>query len=266
MKYLGGKTFIREWIRDVILSRISDPLQLRYIEPFVGSAAVWTIMACLFKEAVGFDGHKDLVLFLNAVRSGWKPPADITFKEYEKLRSAPPSPLRGYVGFMCSFGGKFFHGFYKNAWCTDEDERMIQNLRTIDRLERDLSLCPPLKCLDFSDVKAGKGDVVYCDPPYVNTEKYSLPFDTYLFWKKAKDWVRNGALVFVSEAVAPDDWCIAAERTRKAILSFDKDMRRNPVTRVERIYVHESQADSALLLRHQKWLMKRKDLPWAPIG
>jgi site-specific DNA-adenine methylase len=48
--------------------------------------------------------------------------------------------------------------------------------------------------------------VVYCDPPYANTEGYSAvgAFDGAAFWGWCRMQARRGRVVYVSEYVAPD--------------------------------------------------------------
>jgi len=49
------------------------------------------------------------------------------------------------------------------------------------------------------------GFVVYCDPPYANTElRYKKnKFDTEKFWKTIKKWKTYGNYIFVSELTCP---------------------------------------------------------------
>lgn len=241
MKYLGGKTLIVPWVREHVLSRVSEPLSCVYVEPFVGSATVWTAMAPLFASAAGYDGHPDLVLLHRALRDGWRPPR-VTRETYDEYRWAEPSALRGYLGFFCGFGGIWYRCFAGDLprW----DERELENMWVTARLTAALRRCPPVEHRDYRDVVVGGRDVVYADPPYSGTESYGgVSFDSYRFWAIAAGWVRSGALVVVSESRAPGNWVCVAERTRIGLLAYRSNGggRFSPV-RHERLFVHESQA------------------------
>ena len=57
---------------------------------------------------------------------------------------------------------------------------------------------------DYCEIEITADDVVYCDPPYANTQRYNTKkFDSLAFW----DWVRSKPFpIFVSEYHAPDDF------------------------------------------------------------
>jgi len=75
-------------------------------------------------------------------------------------------------------------------------------------LHVDLAALPRVRILwgDFLAVSPIGGIVVYCDPPYANTTGYkgAPPFDHAVFWRRAVEWARAGAVVYVSEYRAPD--------------------------------------------------------------
>jgi len=51
--------------------------------------------------------------------------------------------------------------------------------------------------------------ILYCDPPYANTTKYSTSFNSNKFWEWCDDMISYGYKVYVSEYNAPDSWeCI----------------------------------------------------------
>ena len=68
--------------------------------------------------------------------------------------------------------------------------------------------------MDYTDYEFREGDVVYCDPPYKNTENYrhtKEKFDHDRFW----EWVRTRDYpVYVSEYSAPDDFVSIFEKKR----------------------------------------------------
>jgi hypothetical protein len=100
MRYLGGKVHAARWVARAI-ERVRGNRE-KYLEPFIGSAAVFSRVAQTFDHALGSDLHEDLVLLLNAVAAGWVPPEHVTREQYEALRRAEPSPLRRFVGSLGS--------------------------------------------------------------------------------------------------------------------------------------------------------------------
>lgn len=243
MKYLGGKNQIADWIGEQVLANTVS--RKRYVEPFVGSAAIWMELAPQFPEALGSDAMPDLVLYLNAARSGWVPPSRVTEDDYEALRRAEPSALRGHVGFNVSWGGMWFRGY------GGYEGRDAQGAAVTRAMGRRLRRCPPVKCACYLEVEVGAGDVVYCDPPYADTEPYrwlGKSFCSYEFWGRAAEWVRAGAEVIVSEESAPNNWVEVAQLSRKALAAYTPRDGRLDRDRVERVYAHESQVSGKMVL------------------
>ena len=123
----------------------------------------------------------------------------------------------GYIGFISSFGGKFFNGFSQNSERDYYKERaknlykQIPLLTGIDFILQDYSKINVTNC------------VLYCDPPYANyktSEIYNKNFNTEQFF----DWCREQSKynhVFVSESVLPDDFKIVwKDETAKAGLTL----------------------------------------------
>jgi hypothetical protein len=250
MKYLGGKRQIAGRVEEQILARSVS--RDRYVEPFVGGASIWTRLAPRFREAHGSDAHPDLVLYLNALRDGWVPPVEMPREEYDALRVAEPSALRGHVGFNYSFGGMWFRGWQGDLRDGKGRTRMEDGYRAALRDAPLLARCPPILRLDYRQVEVRPGDVVYCDPPYHATEEYDVGFCSYAFWAVASRWARLGATVVVSEETAPDDWVAVWSYARATMIGYDpRTGERNPSPRSERIFVHESQVTASDRTRHK---------------
>lgn len=111
-----------------------------------------------------------------------------------------------------------------------------ERLQSLERLERLQSL--QRLNIDYRDVPLPEDCVVYCDPPYANTEQYGIEisrFDSDAFWAWARDCKRP---LFISEYNAPDDFVPIAEFAHRARASRNKN---NAVT--ERLFVHKTQYD-----------------------
>lgn len=70
---------------------------------------------------------------------------------------------------------------------------------------------------DYQDVKIPEGAIIYCDIPYIcsdRKERYGVHFDYDRFYK----WARERENIFISEYQMPNDFiCIAAQK-RKTVL------------------------------------------------
>lgn len=205
MQYLGGKTRIATHISEV-LSTFSET-RSTYVEPFLGGGSVAALTAPRFSRAIVADVVPDLVMLWQAAISGWTPPDDITEQEWAALRKAEPSALRGFAGFACSFGGKWFAGYARDP------RKRLTFAQTGGR-----GLLRKAECLANAEIRqadyhelaylAGPDSVVYCDPPYAGTTGYGAVggFDSREFWAEMSKWSSAGAAVFVSEYTAPPGW------------------------------------------------------------
>lgn len=242
MKYSGGKSRSARRIAEVI--RAERGRRGVLISPFVGGAAVETRLAGDFGQMLLCDLSPDLILLWQAVLGGWLP-HPICEREYESLRDQAPSALRGFAGFGCTFGGKWFGGYGRNSPAQAHRNggaltAAEQSVRVLARDQKRLSgTRVTARCCDYrdlsGDVMAGAGDVVvYADPPYFGTLGYAATraFCHETFWQVMREWTALGALVFVSEETAPPDWtCVWSADVAGS-------MDRNDSRRVEKLFRH----------------------------
>jgi len=217
---MGGKMRIGKQLAGIIQNL--NPVV--YAEPFCGVFSVGKHIKC--KSRTASDIHPDLILLLQAVQKGWEPPTKISEDTYNKLRHAEPSPLRGFVGFGCSFYGKLFGGFARDPSMNDFGTIAKANLLKLAPLIQDVEFC----CRSYKDLDED-ADVIYCDPPYKGSTNYSCgEFDHDEFW----DWVRSRKQsVLVSEYTAPADIQMVWQ---KAVTTTMKDKTGRGCARVERLY------------------------------
>lgn len=216
MRYLGGKTKLSRHITKVMLD--STDSREKYIEPFVGGGSVLTSMAHHFAHTEASDTHEDLILLWKGLQDGsFDPPSELTDEEYQELKASPPSALRGFVGFGCSFGGKFFGGRSRGGGRNHVDESRRNVLKQIPLIEG-----VNFVQQSYEAVEVHSGDVIYCDPPYEKTTKYAgtETFDHKKFWEVVQNWAEQGAHVFVSELAAPEGWECVWQQERS--ISVDK--------------------------------------------
>lgn len=222
MRYLGGKSRQARHIAQV-LRHLRSQSNGNYYEPFIGGASVFDIAAPMFEQVEASDIHLDLMMMWQSTAGGWwVPPSVVSAETYVELRDAEPSALRGFVGFGCSYGGKWFGGYarervdYKHTGdiCGASRSSVLKsslimrnsNARLLRR--------------SYADLDPKPGSMIYCDPPYAGTTGYSdtESFDHSLFWDTARSWALVGCLVLVSEYSAPENIPVVWERSaRKSV-------------------------------------------------
>lgn len=253
IQYLGGKSRISKQISEVIIDEISrrkepnsslDCVSNRerereresngcLISLFCGSCAVESKLAPHFKSVICNDNHKYLVALWQALQDGYELPEVISEEMYKSIRdNKDDNPaLTGFVGFGCSFGGKFFGGYARNKTGTNyaaQSKRSI--LKDFANLQDAV-----FTCNDYKDVVIPAGSVVYADPPYGNTTGYtSGKFNTEEFWKYMRK-ISKDNMVFISELNAPDDFKCIWERPFTRTLDRNKN---NQFKVVEKLFIH----------------------------
>ena len=202
----------------------------------MGGGAVTQHLAQKFKRVYASDAHEDLMLMWQAVQDGWVPPSNVSLEEYQALRDAEPSALRGFVGFGGSFGGKWFGGYARGGFNADGTPRNHQDesARSLVKSAGKLHNVTFMQC-SYEQFSVPTGSVIYCDPPYADTTGYEMGFDSAKFWQWAERQARAGVLVYVSEYKAPDGWgCVweAAIRQSSARPEQGRDIR------IERLFTY----------------------------
>ena len=61
-------------------------------------------------------------------------------------------------------------------------------------------------CSNYFELRIPPGSLVYCDPPYAQTTRYSQQFNHSMFWQWCREKSNAGHTVFVSEYAAPKDF------------------------------------------------------------
>lgn len=233
MRYMGGKSRISKALSEVILAH-TDKRKV-YVEPFVGGGAMAEKMAPHFETVILNDLHEDLMLMWDAVlNKGWIPPTEVSYEQYQELRNAEPSALRGFAGFGGSFGGKWFGGYARGGNNSDGTPRNYQAESKRNLLKQATKIGKAI-CVQGSYTSlppVNTAPVIYCDPPYADTTGYSLDgFPHKEFWVKAQQWAEAGADVFVSEYQAPEGWEAIWEKEVVGQLDLRKD-RTKPVEKL----------------------------------
>jgi len=203
MQYMGSKNRIAKHILPIMLAE-RKPEQW-WVEPFVGGA---NMIDKVDGKRLGNDSHEFLISLLTAISHGYIPPYDISKELYYSIKSNPQDhtkELVGFVGFLCSFGNKWWGGYASNS---DGRNYATVAVRSLVKQAKNLSGVV-FKCGSFLELEIPNNSLIYCDPPYANTCKYAGEFNHDMFWDWCRKQTEMGHTVFISEYSAPNDFvCI----------------------------------------------------------
>lgn len=220
MQYTGGKSRIAKQIAAAITPPLARGGENHFISLFCGSCAVESKIRG-FSHIVCNDRHPYLIALLNAVKGGYSPPDSVSESEYQFIRQNKDldPALTGFVGFGCSFGGKWFGGYARDKYGRNYAAQGKQSLLA------DMShlMEATFTCSDYRSVKIPPGAVVYADPPYAETTGYSgEKFDSEDFWICARLIAETGHKIYVSEQKAPPGWVAVWEKPFTRTLDRNK--------------------------------------------
>lgn len=236
MRYYGGKSKIAKALAEALPQKAFGV----YWEPFCGACNVITRVEAPLR--VASDAHPDLILLWQALQDGWIPPDNISEDEYRDLKGrTAPSALRAFVGFGCSFGGKWFAGYARNKGKWNYAGFAKRSLaKKLTKLQDVRFLHLPYQEMDTSFLLESPA-LVYCDPPYsASTSDYKGGrFDTVAFWEWVRD-ISQVAAVYVSEYEAPDDFTESWSKPVKTQMHGKcTPVTGKNLTRVEKLFHYE---------------------------
>lgn len=237
MRYQGGKVRIADEVAATLIGGGTTLVSL-----FCGACAVEAKAAPYFDKVICNDKQPYLIAMLKAAQNGYEFPDAVTEKQYHYVKEHMDEDmaLAGFVGFGCSFGGKFFAGYAKDAKGDN------YALRGKAALEHDIkALChAEFICADYRDVEIPPYSVVYCDPPYANTSGYDgikEKFGSVAFWEYMRKLAKDGHQVYISEEHAPDDFVCIGQKPLRRTLDVNKA---NNFMATEKLFVYKEQANN----------------------
>lgn len=200
---MGGKARVGKHIAAVI-NPIRDGRKLW--DPFCGGLGA---ASALGGDILCTDIHPGLIALYQKLQSDpdWLARKlngqPVSEAEYARARTLPDNdPWKAFVGFSCSFGGKWLGGYSTGSDLTSGEptDWAGRGERTLGKKLEKLSHAT-FKCQSFFDTAPGYFDgVLYLDPPYRGTAGFKAgPFDHDAFEIRALEWARSGCDVFVSE-------------------------------------------------------------------
>jgi len=207
MKYMGSKNRISKYLLPLIL-KDRHPKQW-YVEPFCGGC---NLVDKVKGKRFANDNNKYLIACFKQMQNNidWIPKSyskdlELLYKLIRDNKHDYPDYIVGYFAFALSYGGKFFGG-----WCRDKQRKRdyvkeaYNNAAKQQSLIQDIVFCSK----NYWELIIPSNSIIYCDPPYKNTTKYSLKFDHDCFW----NWCRKKSKInkiYISEYEAPKDFkCI----------------------------------------------------------
>ncbi len=226
MQYFGGKARIAKRLADYVNHLIGDK---DYYEPFCGSCNVTQHIVA--KRRFASDAHKELIALHKHVQAGGWLPELVTEDDYRRARVTNDFEdwYRGFVGFGCSYSGKWFGGYARNKRGDNFAKQSANSLRkkhnTLKGVVFDRSA--------YDEVTVRRESVIYCDIPYKGTTEYSVEFDHRAFYEWARNLSADGSSVLVSEYACnvPSDFEVLLEiRSEKEIRNASGE--RLPTTEV----------------------------------
>jgi len=177
MRYQGGKSRIAKPIAQIIMQAAGGDC---FVSLFCGSCAVESKVQGFSRKILN-DRHEYLIAMLQGVQQGYNLPEHITPEQYQYIRENKDADpvLAGFVGFGCSFGGKWFGGYARNKTGTNYAEQSKRSLLKDMATLQDAQFV----CGDYRHLCIPQNSVIYADPPYNNTTGYAGDmFDTTEFW------------------------------------------------------------------------------------
>jgi len=204
MKYMGSKNRHSKELLSIIL-KDRKPNQY-YVEPFVGG---FNMIDKVDGNRIANDNNYYLIELFKAIQTGWLPPLTINEREYQDIRinkSKYPAYLVGFVGFGCSYSGKWFGGYARGNsnnglprnYCEESRKNILKQAMAI----KDIIIYNK----NYWELEVPDNSIIYCDPPYEDATRYKDKFDHRYFWIWIRHMINKGHDVFISEYNAPNDF------------------------------------------------------------
>lgn len=202
--YHGGKNSIGKDI-SLIIEEISKEMDLTgkwkvqgYCEPFVGMAGVYCHVPSLLGKRMDYlagDVNGEVIDMWRAAQRGWKPPSKCSKSDWVKMKKSKSSPSRTFVGYAMDYRGHCFRGFsYKNN-ISHQSQSVIECAKELKGVNFYHS--------DYTGFTSLENFIIYCDPPYFETEGYKERFDSESFWRWCIKMAKKDNIVLVSEYSIP---------------------------------------------------------------
>lgn len=224
IQYFGGKQRISKQLSEYLNYKLKDGQP--FVDLFCGSCNVISKIDDN-RLRIANDKHRYLIEMWKELQNGYNLPDEISEEEYKYIKENKDEDvaLTGFVGFGCSFAGKWFGGYARNK---KKDNYCLRSKKsTLDKLDK-IKNC--IFCNeDYKDVNIPIGAMVYCDIPYLNTTQYCSNEVGKFNHDEFYQWVRDNSNkyeIYISEYEpnTPNDFNIVWRmNSRKAIRDKNND-------------------------------------------
>lgn len=217
MKYMGSKNRHSKELLSIIL-KDRKPYQW-YVEPFVGG---FNTVDKVEGNRIANDIHFYLIELFRAIQWGWIPPSNTSEEEYQHIRKNKqnyPPYLVGFVGFGCSYSGKWFGGYARGNtndgrprnYCNESKRNILKQAKNI----KDILIYNK----SYYDLYIPPNSIIYCDPPYEGVTQYKDTFNHKEFWEWCRKKTIEGHTVFISEYNAPLNFeCVWTKKVNNTLV------------------------------------------------
>jgi len=199
MRYFGGKAKIAKELAAFINTTYLKDNNTPFIDAFCGSC---NIVSKIDNNRIRIanDKHKELIAMWQWVQEMGvdRLPTHITKDVYYYIKTSDTSPdwLKGFVGFGCSFAGKWW------GWYATSDKERNYAVNAVNSLREKMTGLHNITfiCGDYFDIPLPDvPSIIYCDIPYSGTTKYSVSFNHTQFYEWCYKMKTQGHIVLVSE-------------------------------------------------------------------
>ena len=201
MQYFGGKAKIAKELSGVLNNYLIGN-DRPFIDAFCGSCNIISKIDSN-RIRIANDKHKELIAMWQWVKKMGvdRLPTDVSKELYYYIKTSTTSPdwLKGFVGFGCSFAGKWWGGYAgqdnRTTWsyamnAYNSIKKKVVGLNNVTFV-----------CGDYFDIVIPSvPSIIYCDIPYKNTTGYSGgTFNHEAFYQWGNEMKALGHIVLVSE-------------------------------------------------------------------
>lgn len=210
---MGSK---RRLVKKILPIMMKDRDGLDWVEPFVGGG---NVIEHVEGVRYGYDIDKHVIEALITIRDHLdlipKHNREFTEEDYHN----PPPYLKSFAGFAYSYGAKWKGGWRRDR--TGKRDYVAEAYRNAAK-QSPLIQNVDFRVSDYQQITLTKPSIIYCDPPYENTTKYSKKIKNYdVFWDWCRDKSREGHKVFISEYNAPVDFIELWSQQQNSSLTHD---------------------------------------------
>lgn len=200
MRYFGGKAKIAKEL-SVVLNNYLIGNDKPFIDAFCGSCNIISKIDDK-RIRIANDKHKELIAMWQWVQEMGvdRLPTDVSKELYYYIKTSTTSPdwLKGFVGFGCSFAGKWWGGY-----AASNDKKRSYASNTVNSIKRKMVGLNNVTfvCGDYFDIPIpDTPSIIYCDIPYKSSTGYSVgTFNHEQFYQWGNEMKALGHIVLVSE-------------------------------------------------------------------